>query len=193
MAHSKFMSVHSSAGLRSCGHHLPRLASTAEEGPVWPPHRAAVRQEVTGTGAAKCRHKEPGFTEVHRAAVEPGLEIRRCQAEECSSCLCRPEGKGFGGLYDHKGTRKRRSWGQEMRAWLTVLDMTKSHGNMEKALGFGWSDGWRARGRPERRNSSAWPEKISSQQFFLAGHGEGEHEEEAPWCAGGLLSRAGAC
>lgn len=150
MAHSKFIPVHSSAGLRSCGHHLPRLASTAEEGPVWPPHRAAACQEVTGTGAAKCRH-------------------------------------------NHRGTRKRRSWGQEMRAWLTVLDMTKSHGNMEKALGFGWSDGWRARGRPERRNSSAWPEKISSQQFFLAGHGEGEHEEEAPWCAGGLLSRAGAC
>lgn len=64
VAHSKFISVHSSSGLGSCGYHLPRLASTAEEGPVWPPHCAAVSQEVTGTGAAKFRHKEPGFTEV---------------------------------------------------------------------------------------------------------------------------------
>lgn len=62
--HSKFISVHGSTGLGSYGHHLPALASTAEEGPVWPPHHAAVLQEVTGTLAAKYRHKGPGFTKV---------------------------------------------------------------------------------------------------------------------------------
>lgn len=69
--------------------------------------------------------------------------------------------------------------------------MTKSHGNTERALGFGQKDGWRARGSPERRKDSFWPEKISSQQFFLAGCGEEEHEVEAVWCSGGLLPRAG--
>lgn len=33
---------------------------------------------------------------------------------------------------------------KEMRARLTVLKMTKSHGNVERALGFGQKGGWRA-------------------------------------------------
>lgn len=59
---------------------------------------------------------------------------------------------------------------------MAVLKVTKSHGSMEKALGFGERDGWRARGSPERRNSGVWPGKASSQRFLLAGCGERERE-----------------
>lgn len=53
-------------------------------------------------------------------------------------------GMGFSKDSSQQGTSKTKSWSQEMRAQLTVLEMTKSHEDMERALGFGQKNGWRA-------------------------------------------------
>ena len=152
----KFMTVHGSSGVGSYGHHLTALGSTGEEGPapgkpegsaLAAPSCSPISGEVTGTLAVKCGQKEMGLSKISVQRWLLNLHLQRKGARQRSAPHASTNQRGMGfskGTDNSQGTSKTRSWGQEMRAQLTVVKMTKSHGNEERALGFGQKDGWRA-------------------------------------------------